>query len=131
MTGRLEQLSEHGDQFANSFVEPLPSFLVTKDVSPDLEVPVMSHKSKSEVLPSQKLPSPEKKKKARMVQYKETLEEEGTRPGNEKRRRQLERNRKSAKESRRRKKQYIQQLEVQVSLRPTVEPRAAQRSQLL
>lgn len=92
-------------------METFPSTTL-KDPLPDTEEASSVVKPRRSLLNTRRHP-PTKKKRVRGLQYKECLDDI-PKGGNDKRRKQLERNRKSARESRRRKKLYIQQLEIKV-----------------
>ena len=91
------------DSLPNEYpIPPLPSN--------EMEDP--PNESKKGILLGRKRATPSKAKKT--VQYKQSLHDVGSKKANDKRKRQLERNRNSARESRKKKKAYIQQLEAQV-----------------
>jgi len=91
------------DSLPNEYPIPLP---------PSKEMEDSSNESKKGILLGRKRPTPSKAKKT--VQYKQSLHDIGSKKASDKRKRQLERNRNSARESRKKKKAYIQQLEAQV-----------------
>jgi len=99
-----------------SLLNPEPAPLIVK-TEPPKKPPTPPAKEKRSSLLKTKRPLPAREKKTKTVKYEESSSsDEPMRGDKDRKQKRLERNRKSARESRRRKKEYIKRLELQVFL---------------
>lgn len=99
----------------NLFNEGINQTFIPSTFSPNFQLPTkastLKHKKK---FPIDKIKSASQEKRSNPVNYKDLSSDSDSIPPTNKKKRQLERNRMSARESRRKKKEYIQMLEQQV-----------------